>query len=29
MTADGVLVFYRSGVVLCNQILERQLVTRY
>lgn len=29
VTAEGTLVFYKSGVHVCNQILERQLTTKY
>ena len=29
MTADGVLVFYKTGVHVCNQLLERLITTRY
>lgn len=29
MTAEGVLVFYKTGVIVCNQTLERLLTTRY
>ena len=29
LTADGALVFYRSGVILCSPTMERLLTTRY